>query len=182
MAPLVHPFFGDLYAVGIILSGWTFVLVLIGDAWWQKRRARALREQAGRTVTHQSTWRVAIFFKRFRWLFAVLAVVPVVAVILVRGEANESSDTNHLIDYATNFQEDATYPVTVHQTPDLALDNPDPAGAQNSTRTDRLILTFGPLSAPCASEVLTNTADLKIPASGLKQGPVKARNGSGKAR
>ena len=178
MAQLIHPFFGDLVVKGAVLLAWLFVLFLIGDAWWEKRQVRVIREQGGIPWPNRADRRARPFFRRFCWAFVVLTVIPVVTLLLVGGTENDSSNSNGLSAYATNFQGDATCPMPVAKTVNFDFDNSSPAGAQVSGQTNNAVLGFEPPSSP---QLSLNKENLSTPASSSGHKPITLWDYSSKA-
>lgn len=148
MTQFIQPFFGDLVMKGAVVFAWVFVLFLLGDAWWQKRQARVMREQGGIPWPNRTNRRARPFVKKFRWTFVVLAVIPIMTLILVRGAENDSSGNNGLSAYATNFQGDATCPVPVARPANFnsnALNSIEP---QASVQTNKVIVMYASLRSP----------------------------------
>jgi len=143
MTQLMRPFFGDLIVNGTAVLGLSFVLALVWDALWQKRRSQLVREWPKRKFFHptNSNSPTRNVFKKFRGKFLSLAIVSIaiVMLLLIRGKSN-TDDVNGLTDYSTNFQGDATCPAPATKTSNLDAGGTDSFESQHSTHIGHILL------------------------------------------
>lgn len=173
MMKLIHPFFGDLFLKGAVALSLLFVMGLILDAWWQKRQARLMREWA-RGQFPYSAHRVTplrAFFKRFgKALALLLAIASITVVVLLAARKNvnarmENADDNSIAAYATNFQGDATRPLSAKGTQPSGSGDTNLSWNQNLARSGKISLGYKPLptsgsTAASAKSVPSNTVML----------------------
>lgn len=128
MLRLIHPLFGDLLFDGVGLLGCVFVLVLMGDAWKDWRRARVVRDRRKGRLPYSSGRRrpASGFFRKYRTRLALLVSVSGAAAMLVGGRQNPHGA--------------GTSPTTSARTPNPAAGNL--LSGKDSDRIDEAILTY----------------------------------------
>ena len=164
MSHLMQPVFGDLMLYGVAAAGWLFIFALIGNAWWEKRQTRLLREQALGQFKRPV---LVSFFQRWRRRTLIFGLIVVAVVMLSR---IQSTSTNHVEDsgptplakYVAHFHGKAPFsvssvqhsveavftnlwdePVLKARTLDLAV-NTNFFDSQNTTQMDRGNLKMPP--------------------------------------
>jgi len=87
MLRLIHPLFGDLMFDGVGLLGCVFVLVLMGDAWKDWKRACVVRDRRKGRLPYSSGRRRPArgFFRKYRTSLALLVIVSGAVAMLVGG-------------------------------------------------------------------------------------------------
>lgn len=116
----MQPILGDIVLKGMVALSFLFIIGLLVDGWWQRRRARQMCELArGRPRSVAGFTPVVVFLKRLggRGCGVPTAGIIVIAALLyhkqsVNARANGWAESDSLAAYAANFQGEATRPVS----------------------------------------------------------------------